>query len=380
MAQAMQVLEIGRPSAEAQRLAAESLALARKAQRPDLIATRLNQLGWHSWCLGDYAHADACWQEGIILCDQLGLRGENAWPLDCLGFAAWCRGDMVSAEHNIEEALAIYAEVGRQAHVGMCMAELALVLASTARVQEAVGLARQAVAITRHIDGQMMLIINLDYLGAVLLAAGELEEARVTLLEAIRRAWDHQYLFSLMIAFYYFADLLEQECRRGNKIDALQRRSLALALLDCTRSDEGTWQVFRDFATVLQVQIAGALPSPLPPAAQQEFAGRSVGELVSLVLGEQSQGTSAQPAPVLSRGSDDLGRRERSSAPLAEPLSEREIEVLGLLAQGLSNQQIADALMIVLGTVKAHNHHIFGKLGVSNRVQALARAQELKLI
>jgi DNA-binding CsgD family transcriptional regulator/tetratricopeptide (TPR) repeat protein len=379
MAQAMQVLEIGRPVAEAQRLAAESLALARKAQRPDLIATRLNQLGWHSWCLGDYAHADACWQEGIILCDQLGLRGENAWPLDCLGFAAWCRGNMVSAEHNIEEALAIYTEVGRQAHVGMCMAELALVLASTDRIQEAVGLARQAVAITRHIDGQMMLIVSLDYLGAVLLAAGELEEARETLIEAIRRAWGHQFLFSLMIAFYYFAELLVLESQHAGPEDE-QRKHLALALLDCTRREEGTWQAFRDMAAVLQAQIAGALPSPLPAGAQQGFTGRSVGELVSRVLGEQSQGTPMQPAPVLSRGSGNPRRGERSSVPLAEPLSEREIEVLGLLAQGLTNQQIADALTVVLGTVKAHNHHIFGKLGVSNRVQALARARELKLI
>jgi ATP/maltotriose-dependent transcriptional regulator MalT len=286
---------------------------------------------------------------------------------------------MVSAEHNIEEALAIYTEVGRQAHVGMCMAELALVLASTDRIQEAVGLARQAVAITRHIDGQMMLIVSLDYLGAVLLAAGELEEARETLIEAIRRAWEHQYLFSLMIAFYYFAELLVLESQHAGPEDE-QRKHLALALLDCTRREEGTWQAFRDMAAVLQAKIAGALPSPLPAGTQQGFAGRSVAELVSLVLGEQSQGAPMQLARVLSRGSDNPGHEERSSVPLAEPLTEREIEVLGLLAQGLTNQQIADALTVVLGTVKAHNHHIFGKLGVSNRVQALARARELKLI
>jgi ATP/maltotriose-dependent transcriptional regulator MalT len=65
---------------------------------------------------------------------------------------------------------------------------------------------------------------------------------------------------------------------------------------------------------------------------------------------------------------------------LVEALSERELEILRLLAEGLTNRQIADALTLVVGTVKAHNHHIFGKLGVSNRVQALARARELNLI
>jgi ATP/maltotriose-dependent transcriptional regulator MalT len=65
---------------------------------------------------------------------------------------------------------------------------------------------------------------------------------------------------------------------------------------------------------------------------------------------------------------------------LIEPLSDRELQILRLLAQGYTNQQIADALTVVVGTVKAHNHHIFGKLGVANRVQALARARELELI
>jgi DNA-binding NarL/FixJ family response regulator len=65
---------------------------------------------------------------------------------------------------------------------------------------------------------------------------------------------------------------------------------------------------------------------------------------------------------------------------LVDPLSERELEILRLLAQGLTNQQIAEALTLVVGTVKAHNHHIFSKLVVSNRVQAIARARELGLL
>ncbi|MDQ4075724.1 MAG: response regulator transcription factor, partial [Chloroflexota bacterium] len=65
---------------------------------------------------------------------------------------------------------------------------------------------------------------------------------------------------------------------------------------------------------------------------------------------------------------------------MVEPLTDRELEVLHLLAQGLTNRQMAEALSVVLGTVKAHNNRIYGKLGVSNRVQAVARARELGLI
>jgi predicted ATPase/DNA-binding CsgD family transcriptional regulator len=61
---------------------------------------------------------------------------------------------------------------------------------------------------------------------------------------------------------------------------------------------------------------------------------------------------------------------------LVEPLTERELEVLFHLADGMSNQQIAEKLIVSLGTVKAHTHSIFGKLGAENRVQAVSRARE----
>ena len=71
---------------------------------------------------------------------------------------------------------------------------------------------------------------------------------------------------------------------------------------------------------------------------------------------------------------------ERAQAQaLPEPLSKRELEVLQLLALGVSNQGIAQELVIALDTVKRHVSHIFSKLGVSNRVQAVRQAQALGL-
>jgi LuxR family maltose regulon positive regulatory protein len=74
--------------------------------------------------------------------------------------------------------------------------------------------------------------------------------------------------------------------------------------------------------------------------------------------------------------------RPASSAaqPLIEPLSERELEVLRLIAQGLSNQEIGARLFLALDTVKGHNRHIFDKLEVQRRTEAVARARELGLI
>lgn len=81
-----------------------------------------------------------------------------------------------------------------------------------------------------------------------------------------------------------------------------------------------------------------------------------------------------------------LGERPASPAPhahaelLADPLTPREIDVLRLIGQGLSNQEIAERLFIALNTVKRHTSSIYGKLGVGSRARAAARARALGLL
>ena len=79
--------------------------------------------------------------------------------------------------------------------------------------------------------------------------------------------------------------------------------------------------------------------------------------------------------PVASRA----GGQARTTS-LVEPLSPRELDVLRLLAAGRSNAELARDLVVVEGTVKSHLIHIYGKLGVHTRTQAVARARELGLL
>ena len=67
------------------------------------------------------------------------------------------------------------------------------------------------------------------------------------------------------------------------------------------------------------------------------------------------------------------------SSELIEPLSQRELEVLQLICQGLSNHEICQRLFLALDTVKGHNRRIFDKLQVHRRTEAIARARELGL-
>ncbi len=72
--------------------------------------------------------------------------------------------------------------------------------------------------------------------------------------------------------------------------------------------------------------------------------------------------------------------QSKAQPPLIDPLSKRELEILHHIAQGLTNQDIADQLYLSLYTVKAHARNIYGKLGVSNRTQAVTRSRELGIL
>ncbi len=71
---------------------------------------------------------------------------------------------------------------------------------------------------------------------------------------------------------------------------------------------------------------------------------------------------------------------DEQTTDLVESLSARELEILRLLEAGLTNQDIADSLVLTLGTVKSHNYNIYSKLGVKSRSQAVRRAKELNLL
>jgi len=114
----------------------------------------------------------------------------------------------------------------------------------------------------------------------------------------------------------------------------------------------------------------------LSQAAAQGMMPDYVGELLAVIDAAGQTSPDAFAPPVVAPARPSLVQR----AVLVEPLSEREIEVLDLIAQGLSNREIGERLFLALSTVKGHNRNIFGKLQVQRRTEAVARARELGLL
>ena len=115
----------------------------------------------------------------------------------------------------------------------------------------------------------------------------------------------------------------------------------------------------------LRVEVARKLGEDLYQAAWESGRDRDLEATIRSVLGD-----------------GNLGDRHRSTGneSLVEPLSERELEVLTLIAGGLSNSDIADSLALTVGTVKTHARNIYGKLNVKSRTQAIAQASKFNLL
>jgi LuxR family transcriptional regulator, maltose regulon positive regulatory protein len=140
--------------------------------------------------------------------------------------------------------------------------------------------------------------------------------------------------------------------------------------------------------------LAEALTLACPPGYVRVFAdaGAPMGALLArLVAAQRAEHGAARAVPVDFLGKVLRAFGQRHAAPpgpraatavpgLIEPLTSRELEVLTLLAAGMTNQAIAGELVISLDTAKKHVSHVLGKLGAANRTEAVTRARQPGLI
>ena len=167
--------------------------------------------------------------------------------------------------------------------------------------------------------------------------------------------------------------------RAGSLIEIQALQALALAV----SGDE----------TAAVAALAGALTLACAQGYVRIFAdeGPPMAALAGRLIAAQRAGHAAAGVPLgclarLQRAFDPehtppgTGQGTAAVPGIVEPLTARELEVLGMLAAGRSNQAIARELVVTLDTVKKHVSHLLGKLGAASRTEAVARARELGLI
>ncbi len=184
-------------------------------------------------------------------------------------------------------------------------------------------------------------------LGHISLCEGKFSEAE-TLLARVQLEAEQAGRMGNVIEILLLRVLAAQAL--GNIPQAIDMLSRALKLAE----PEGYIRVFVD----LGMPMAGLLKE----AASQGVTSNYVRELLS-VFEKRKHHT-----------------KTLAYQPLIEPLTDRELEVLRLLADGSSNEEIAERLVLTTGTVKTHAHNIYAKLGVRGRVQAIKRATSLNLL
>ena len=202
-------------------------------------------------------------------------------------------------------------------------------------------------------------------LGHALLDAGELDRA----IAAYRTARPLLHLVGNTLGEADITrNLARVEMRRGRLAAALTACDEALSdAADGSGVDMPAWApVHLARAEVLE-RMGGA--GAIGAAEQAIELARHSGDVVTM----------REARAVLERASTRRPTRPPGSG-LVEPLTERELEVLRLVAAGRSNRQIAAELYLALGTVKTHVHTIAGKLGAANRVEAIVRARGLGLL
>lgn len=222
----------------------------------------------------------------------------------------------------------------------------------------------EALGLSREISDRWTESLTLLELGALALAEGEPARARRYLddgLKASAGAPPH-------VGVALLAALAELEI--GPPV-----RAAVLVVLAALADHRDAHPQLRARLGELWTELGRREPAERLAAARQHarpLQTESVPVLRALLDDAHLQLIEAPPAP--------SAASPQPAQPLVEPLSERELEILQLLAQGYSNQQIADRLILAVGTVKRHVNNILGKLGVQSRLAAVARARGIGLI
>jgi predicted ATPase/DNA-binding CsgD family transcriptional regulator len=379
----------------AEALAAESLALFRELGDQPGTALSLYLLGSAAWTRGSPAATRVLTEESLAISRATGDKERVAWSLFTLGLSHSSQGEYARARALFEESLAMHRELEGKRGMASSLTQLAEVLFVSQGDSTTIhSLLEEGLALFRGLGDKEGIAASLRLLGQITLRQADVFTAHQLAEESVRLYKVTGYRWGMLSSLCLLAKVEE---RQGNNAAAhvLYEESLATAR-EVGRKEliaaslEGLASVIAaqgEFAWAAQLWGAAeflrtAIEIPLPPIERADYE-RAVAAAHDQ-LGERAfatrwaEGRSMTPEQALAAQGRTIPPPATTSAspPFTHPagLTAREVEVLRLVARGLTNTQIAQELVLSEKTVATHLTHIFNKTNSENRAAAAAFA------
>jgi predicted ATPase/DNA-binding CsgD family transcriptional regulator/transcriptional regulator with XRE-family HTH domain len=386
--------------AQAARLAEQCLQLGRAADHKQSIALALRTLGGVADCQGNFEQAARLYEESLAVARQIGDQRHISEILVFLGYLAKTQGDRVRASELYDEALHLSRELGDMRTVVQVLMSLGSLELDQGDHQQARALYEQSLALAQDLGFQLYIAQARNGLGEIKRQVQDYAQAENHYLHSLQLARElggkenasmvlhnlgyvalHQQQVAQAAA--HFAESLALGQALGHEINianalaglgavaaALERPQTAARLFSvaAARWKSTGYQFDRVDQTEYDRNLAAARAQIDAATFDAAWADGQALSLEQAIAQAQEIADAAQSAPA----------PQPTSATSQYPadLTEREVEVLRLLAQGLTNPQIAEQLIISPRTVHAHVRAIYGKLEVTNRSAATRFALE----
>lgn len=352
--------EFASDETEKTQLTEEALDIARANRYGWWISLLTTRLAEQAMGRGDFEQAEKLLHEAAAACDEINDPTQMVTVQLGLSGLAYNHDDFTEARRKAEEGLALAQEVGYRA--GMmwangAVADHALLQGDYAAAQ---AYAQAALKLGQEQEDLVNNAFQLRRLGSAACGLGNYQEARHYFCDGLRTAVAAGYEAATLDVVGEIAWLLHGYGQSGR----------AAELAGFVLSHPGSLNIIIKRLTPLLAELEGVIPPEVVATAVERGKTLHLGQTVKALLVELSRPLPATRLVVEPPGDQSL----------ADPLTERELEVLQLLAGGLSNYEIAVRLFVGVSTVKTHVNRIFSKLSVKNRTQAVARARELHLL
>jgi predicted ATPase/DNA-binding CsgD family transcriptional regulator len=334
-------------------LCGESLQLSRRLEDKRGIASALNGLALVARSGGRYAAARGMYEEAREIFRELGDEWGVAHSFHYEGISVWQQGKHAEARPLLEESLKLYRELGNRQGIAGVLHLLRVAQDDPAKAR---ALCEESLNICREIGDKRGMARGLIGLGEVALGEGDHATARAAYEESIAMFRELGDRWFLAVSLDGLAGVISAEGRPAG----------AARLL-------GT-------AEVLFESIGASLPPYCRPAHERTLAAvRSRLDRENLAAA-WAEGRSMTPEQAIAALDQPGVEPAAPSSLYPEGLTAREVEVLRLVATGLTDAQVAEKLFISLRTVNAHLRSIYAKLGVGSRSAATRFAVENGLI